>query len=395
VTVGDTAAGAVFGFIRLRTMSRYWTINGRFLTQEITGVQRYAREIVTALDDLVSEGHPLATQLNLELLAPVSNAALPQLRSIGTRQAGSLKGHLWEQFSLPRYARGGILSLCNSSTLWRRRQIVCIHDVNTVTFPQSYSMAFRAFYRLALPTIGRNAMLVATVSNYSREQLTRLGWVAATKLRVMPNGHEHVRRWKPQHSPVTKAAAGPGTIVLLGSLAPHKNINLLLNSAPELASYGFKLAIVGGVDRKVFHKAKVEAESIGVTRLGVVSDDELAALLKDCLCLAFPSLAEGFGLPPLEAMALGCPVVVSDRTSLPEVCGEAALYAPADNFHEWRACFLALRNNPALRNRQIAKGLARAEGYYWRTSAQLYLQAMADIDEMTSGVTTAKAEWVR
>jgi glycosyltransferase involved in cell wall biosynthesis len=361
-------------------MRRHWTINGRFLTQGVTGVQRYAREIVTALDDLLTEGSPLVRNLNLELLAPASEIAMPRLRSIATRQAGRLSGHLWEQLSLPLYARGGILSLCNTSTILRRKQIVCIHDVNTALFPQSYSLSFRTFYQLVLPTIARNSSLIATVSRYSAQQIENLGWTAASKLLIIPDGHEHVRRWKPEHSAVTRAAAGLDTIVLLGSLAPHKNIDLLLQAAQELACHGLKLAVVGGADRKVFNPVVSKARAHQVVWLGAISDNELAALLRDSLCLAFPSLAEGFGLPPLEAMALGCPVVVSDRSSMPEVCGEAALYASPDDPQEWLRCFLALRKDQTLRDRQIARGLARAECYQWPTSAQLYLQAMAHVD---------------
>jgi glycosyltransferase involved in cell wall biosynthesis len=361
-------------------MRRYWTINGRFLTQGVTGVQRYAREIVTALDDLLTEGHSLGRDLNLELMAPASDVVMPQLNSIATRQAGRLSGHLWEQLSLPLHARGGILSLCNTSTVLRRRQIVCIHDVNTILFPQSYSFPFRTLYRFALPAIARNSLLIATVSKYSAEQIANLRWAPSSKLLIMPNGYEHVRRWTPRHSSVTRAIAGPDTIVVLGSLAPHKNINLLLRSAQEFACHGLKIAVVGRVDRKVFHRAELKTRANDAVWLGAISDDELAALLRDSLCLAFPSLAEGFGLPPLEAMALGCPVVVSDRASLPEVCGEAALYASADDPQEWLKCFLALRQDQRLRDRQIARGLARVDRYQWRTSAQLYLQAMAHID---------------
>jgi glycosyltransferase involved in cell wall biosynthesis len=362
-------------------MPRYWTINGRFLTQSVTGVQRYAREIVSAIDDLLTAGHPLGNELHLELLTPVSDVAMPRLRSIETRQVGPAAGHLWEQITLPFCARGGILSLCNTSTILRRRQIVCIHDVNTIMFPQSYSFAFRTLYRVALPLLAHTAKLVATVSHYSADQIANLGWSTANKLRIMPDGHEHVRRWTPQHSLITDMAAGPGTIVLLGSLAPHKNISLLLASAGELAAHGFKIAVVGGLDRKVFYCCgELEEESNGITWLGSVSDDALAALLKDSLCLAFPSLAEGFGLPPLEAMALGCPVVVSDRSSLPEVCGEAALYASAEDSREWLKCFLALRDDRVLRDRQIAKGLTQVKRYQWQTTARLYLEAMASID---------------
>jgi glycosyltransferase involved in cell wall biosynthesis len=124
----------------------------------------------------------------------------------------------------------------------------------------------------------------------------------------------------------------------------------------------------------------LEAGSNGVVWLGNISDNELAALVRDSLCLAFPSLAEGFGLPPLEAMALGCPVVVTALTSLPEVCGDAALYASGNDFQEWLKCFLLLRGDKHLRNRQIAKGLTRVERYQWRSSAELYLRAMAYLD---------------
>jgi glycosyltransferase involved in cell wall biosynthesis len=365
---------------RLAYMTRLWTINGRFFTQRVTGVQRYAREIVGALDDLLAEGDPLGDNLELELIAPTSACALPKFKSIATRRAGRLTGHLWDQLALPLYARGGILSLCNTGTLIKKRQIVCIHDANIVLFPQSYSFAFRTLYHIVLPSVGRRSSLATTVSKYSAEQLTRLRWVDPSKLMIMPNGFEHVSRWTPRHSPVTKAVAGLDTIVLLGSVVPHKNVDLLLRLAKRLASCGLKLVVVGGTNRKVFHQTELKTEIDGVVWLGSISDDELAALLQDCLCLAFPSLAEGFGLPPLEAMALGCPVIVSDRTSLPEVGGDAVLYASAEDADQWLECFLALRRDQGLRQRQIAKGLARIDRFRWRASARLYLQAMSRVD---------------
>jgi glycosyltransferase involved in cell wall biosynthesis len=373
-------------------MRRRWTINGRFLTQRITGVQRYAHEIVGALDDLLTSGDPLTSHLDLELLAPPSCIFKPDLKSIKTKIAGFGGGHLWEQVFLPLHARGGIVSLCNTSTLVRRRQIVCIHDVNTITVPQSYTVAFRTFYGLALPAVGRLASVVATVSEYSASQIATLGIAPAPKVTVIPDGYEHVGRWNPNHSSSTRLAAGPDSIIVMGSFAPHKNISLLLSSIDKLTSHGFRLVIVGGFDHKVFQNGAIQ-DLQGVTRLTGVSDDELAALLKDSLCLAFPSIAEGFGLPPLEAMALGCPVVVTDRTSLPEICGNAALYAPAEDAGAWLKCFLDLRNDQSLRNRQIARGLDRAKRYQWRTSARLYLRAMAIIDGVADAKLESNGEW--
>jgi glycosyltransferase involved in cell wall biosynthesis len=113
-------------------------------------------------------------------------------------------------------------------------------------------------------------------------------------------------------------------------------------------------------------------------------DEELAALLRDSLCLAFPSLAEGFGIPPLEAMALGCPVVASDRASLPEVCGDAALYASATDPEAWHSSFIRLHCDAKLRADLISRGEARARRFSWRASAELYLQTMMQLDRAST-----------
>ena len=125
--------------------------------------------------------------------------------------------------------------------------------------------------------------------------------------------------------------------------------------------------------------------------LGRVSDGELAALLRDSLCLAFPSLTEGFGLPALEAMAVGCPVVVSDRASLPEVCGSAALFAPPDDQDAWFDSFVQLRGSQALRLQMIGKGRARASAYSWRATALRYLEAMAAADGVDTETKVVRA----
>jgi hypothetical protein len=120
-------------------MTRQWTINGRFLTQPLSGVQRYAREIVSALDDVISEGSPLA--LDLQLVFPSSATDVPRLRKIRLQPAGRIAGHLWEQFVLPARLRGGLLSLGNTGPFTATRHIVCVHDANTRTFPTSYTPA--------------------------------------------------------------------------------------------------------------------------------------------------------------------------------------------------------------------------------------------------------------
>jgi glycosyltransferase involved in cell wall biosynthesis len=355
---------------------RQWTINGRFLSQPVTGTQRYAHEVVRALDTLLATD-PALTGLDLELVLPPDADPIP-LQAIRVRRAGRLTGHAWEQAVLGPAARGGLLSLCNTGPVRHPRHIVCIHDLNARACPQSYSPAFRALYRVLLPALGRSAVAVATVSAWSAGELARHRVCPAQKIVLAPNGHEHAHRWTPRHSEATRRAASPGTIVVIGSPAYHKNTALVLGLADRLAREGFRVAVAGKADPRVFSQA-VQQGSRSAELLGRLSDDELAALLRDSMCLAFPSLVEGFGLPPLEAMALGCPVVSSDRASLPEICGDAALYAPPDDPDAWLRRFLELRH-PPLRADLIARGRARAARFRWFTTARRYLQAMAAAD---------------
>lgn len=365
-------------------MTRRWTINGRFLTQPVTGVQRYAREIVLALDQHMAEGHPLASGLDVELILPAGIGESLPLTAIRTRIWGGAQGHLWEQAILAARARGGIISLANTGPVLARKHIVCVHDLNTRTVPQSYSKPFRALYRVLVPTLGRTATTIATVSRHSADHLVNYGICDPEKMVIAANGHEHVLRWSPVHTDATRAAAGSGTVVLIGSQAPHKNVGLVLSLAGRLAEAGMRIALVGRTDPRVFGDAGI-AQAHNVHVLGRLSDHALAALVQDSLCLAFPSFEEGFGLPPLEAMALGCPVVVSDRASLPELCGEAALYASPVDREAWMDCFLRLRSEPLLRERLAARGRVRAQRFSWSGSAQLYLRAMAVADGLAVG----------
>jgi glycosyltransferase involved in cell wall biosynthesis len=352
-------------------------------------VQRYAHEIVRALDRHLADGHLHARGLSIDLVVPRSCPNPPVFRAIRVRAVGGAGGHTWEQSALPAHAGGGLLSLCNTGPLLFRKHIVCIHDVNTRSCPASYSLPFRSLYRVLLPALGKTAARIATVSHFSTDELVRYGISTRDKIMVAPDGHEHALAWAPAHSPVTRAAAGPATVVIIGSPAPHKNVRLIVGMAQEIASAGLRVAVAGLSDSRVFSAREPHADGPNISWLGRLSDPELAALLQDSLCLAFPSLAEGFGLPALEAMTLRCPVVASDRASLPEICGDAALYASPFDGTAWLACFLRLRADPNLRQGLIARGRARAALYSWGKSAEAYLQVMADVDG--TSVEAAKA----
>jgi glycosyltransferase involved in cell wall biosynthesis len=359
---------------------RRWTINGRFLTQPVTGVQRYGREILRALDQHLAHDHPLSRDLELDVLVPGNCPLDVALSTIAVRTTMAGQGYIWEQAILPRNASAGILSLCNTGPILARRQIVCIHDANTRIVPQSYSWTFRWAYGVLLPVLGRTAKMTTTVSAFSAAQLEESGIAPRGRVEVVHDGHEHALRWVPRITPATKQVSSANTIVVIGSRAPHKNIGLLLGLAPQLAAEGLRLAIVGMENGRVFSGGGPAIDAENVVWLGRLTDGEIAEVLRQAMCLALPSLTEGFGLPAAEAMALGCPVAVSNCGSLPEICGEAALYAAPDDPDGWLHNFKRLRDEPALRQSLKRAGLPTVARYSWNRSAERYLELMARVD---------------
>ncbi|MCJ2082826.1 glycosyltransferase family 4 protein [Methylobacterium sp. J-090] len=344
-----------------------YAINGRFLTQPLTGVQRYAREVLGALDRSLA-----ATRQRSTLVAPPKPSAIPRLDAIDVSITRSPGGHLWEQAVLPINWRGPLLNLCNTAPVMRASQVVCIHDANVFRMPDSYGWRFRALYRTLQPMIVRRAARIATVSHDAARQLAEHLPIALRDVEILPNGHEHALRWnaaaarvfseKPQDRPF---------VLLLGSRARHKNIGLILGLADTLDALGVDLLVAGG-DGGIFTGIET-VRAANIRMLGRVSDDDLALLFSRAICLAFPSFTEGFGLPVLEAMASGCPVVSSDRSSLPEICGGAALMASPNDPETWTAHLAALAGSTALRDDLRGRGRIQAARYSWNTTARGYL----------------------
>jgi glycosyltransferase involved in cell wall biosynthesis len=356
---------------------RSWAINGRFLSQRTTGVQRYAREIVVAIDVILSQMGDEAETIRL-IIPPAASETLP-LSKIAVRRTSFGSGHLWDQLVLPFHARGGVLSFANFGPLVSPRHIVCIHDANTFIFPESYSRSFALLYRSLHPVLGRRATRVATVSQFSADMLVRFGVCRREKIFIAPNGHEHVLRWDARRAqmPLLRALKRP-YVLLLGSTAKHKNMGVILIQAAALDEAGIDIVVAGG-GSGIFASSSPEARPPNVHHLGYVNDDELAALYENARCLVFPSKTEGFGLPPLEAMAKGCPVISSNAASLVEVGGDAFVYVDPDDRDGWRQAIIALSGNADLRASLSLKGRERARLFSWERSAQVYLQEMRNL----------------
>lgn len=359
---------------------RRWSINGDFVTLNPNGVARYAREVTTALDALVTEGHPLARDLEIDLVAP-RDVVLP-LRSIGLKVVPEYNRprlpQAWVQTQLPRHVRGGLLSFCNLAPVALRRHIVCIHDLHTRLMPESYGLMFRWVHRLMLPVLGRRAAHITTVSQLSRHHLASYGIASAEKITVTYNGSDHTARWDSSRSTLTPLNERP-YVLCMGRDQRYKNIELLVRLAPMLDAMGLDLWMAGDAREALVSRYATPVPG-NLRLLGRIGDDDFKKALEGALCFLFPSRIEGFGLPAVEAMASGCPVVASTSPCLPEVCGEAALYADPDDLDGWANAVRSLYFKPALRRDLATAGLARAGEYSWRGIAEIYLELMAMAD---------------
>ncbi len=338
-------------------------INARFLSQTTTGVQRFAREMTAALGRLREP--PL-------LLGP-SGAQLPEdWRAAGWRLEAHArtKGQLWEQLVLPRAAGAALLvNLANTAPLLGRRQLLVIHDTGVFATPEAYSWRFRAWYRLLHRALAWRGTALATVSEFSRGEIERHLGVPRQRVAVLGEGAEHILRGTPVPPPLPAGRY----VLAVGTPAAHKNLAVLDATAAMLRGRGLDLVASGGVAGGVFGEATWPG---GIRPLGRVDDATLAALYRGAACLVFPSRYEGFGLPAIEAMACGCPVVAAAIPALREVCGEAALFAEPTDPRGFATTVARLLDDPAEATRLREAGLTWARRFTWQAAAERLIGAL-------------------
>lgn len=356
-------------------------INGRFLARPITGVERFATEILSALDRLISQGK---VQLPpIEVLLPPGVQPKVRFANMPFRTVGQKQGHFWEQVDLPlACSRVFLLNLCNTGPIALRNQAIVVHDAAVFAVPQAYSFGFRLAYRILHTCLALRASQFWTVSEFSRKELLRYLPLSGKSVVVLPEGGEHVQRVQADESIIDRCALRTRPYVLsVSSAQPAKNFGLLVRALEGRGDPGFDVVVAGGTNPAVF-SGKHQALPSYVKHVGYVRDQELAALYKHASCFVFPSLYEGFGIPPLEAMAMGCPVVASTAASIPEVCADAANYFDP---HDPQALYLALTavmTDPHLRDRLRANALRQGQYWTWTRAA---LSLAAALNEAVGG----------
>jgi glycosyltransferase involved in cell wall biosynthesis len=277
-------------------------------------------------------------------------------------------GQVWEQAVLPVQARGAraVLSPANLAPLvLGARNVVVIHDAAALRHPEWYGRGYAAWQRALLPRLARGAGRVITVSEFSRCELIDVMGAPAERVVVVPNGVDE--RFSPDaDAEAARAALGLGArpyVLAVGTRIARKNLASLERAARALAERGVALLAAGS------GRAYMREEDAGspVRALGYVPEQHLPGLYAGASALVMPSLYEGFGLPCLEAMASGTPVVAADRAALPETCGDAALLFDPDDADAAADALSRALDDPA---GLIERGLRRAREFTWQRTAR-------------------------
>ena len=351
--------------------------NGKFYAGSLNGVHRVADRLIAQCDRILGS-LPGSERPNAQLLAPAHRAWGSSLQTIETVTVNGADSQRWEQWTLPRTTRDCVLvNLANLSPILHRRKVTLIHDVQFLLSDSSYPWRQRLGYKWLVPTMATTSEIVYTVSEYSRQMMDIMHVCPREKSRVLHNSAEHILDSLADVSILDKLQLGARPFILMfGSPKRYKNVEVVLQAVPKLAEEGIDLVVVGA-GRDVMIAAGMTVPH-GVIDAGKVSDAEMRALYEKALALAFPSRTEGFGLPPLEAMTCGCPVVVSAGGAVPEVCRDAALYADVDDPDSWLQAFVALQR-VELRARKIAQGKCRAADFSWAMAGQTLMRGILDL----------------
>ncbi|MEW6016256.1 MAG: glycosyltransferase family 1 protein [Candidatus Zixiibacteriota bacterium] len=360
-------------------MARQIFINGRFLSQAITGVQRYAAEIVKGIDEIISLDDSIRRKFQFSILAPKGVGRELNLKNISLNEVGRRHGHLWEQLELPFHSRKGILvNLCNMAPILKRQQTVTIHDVAVFAMPHAYTRSFRIWYRFIFRTLRVRPAEIITDTTFSASEIKKYLPAKEKRVTVIPAGCEHISDVTSDHRIISRLGLTSGNYLLaVSSLNERKNFRGFLAAMGQRDFAKYQTVVVGNLNKKIFGDSAVRLPE-NIVQVAEINDAELKALYANAGVFVYPSFYEGFGLPPLEAMVCGAPAVVSDIPAHREVCGEAALYCNPYEIKDIAEKIEKVLLSGDIREEMIAKGKERAEMFSWKKSAQKLLDLISE-----------------
>lgn len=301
--------------------------------------------------------------------------------------SGALYKMLWAFIPIPHrlffHTKAGVSQFFNFNIPpgVSGKKVTVIHDMTYRAFPDTVRLKTKVMLDLNLKASCRRADRIVTVSEFSKREILRYLPVPEEKIEVAPCGVD-LSVFRPDYEPerVQGACARHGVkgeyFLYLGTLEPRKNLTRLIEAYALLVRElpGSPLLVMAGRKGWMYDEIFARVKELGLEQrvvfTGYVPDEDAPLLLCGALAFVFPSLYEGFGMPPLEAMACGTPVLTADAASLPEVTGDAALLVDPLSVEEMRAGMRRLATDAALRQTLREKGLARAKLFTWESAAE-------------------------
>jgi glycosyltransferase involved in cell wall biosynthesis len=256
----------------------------------------------------------------------------------------------------------------NIPLLWRGKQLVTVHDIFHIAMKDSYKGFIKKLYaKFVFQSIRKKKSKIITVSEFTKKEMVELLNYNPSDIDVIHNGIDN--EWRKSPSKLKE-----DYIVFVGNVKPHKNLKNLLEAYERIMDeYSINLKIIGKKegfitgDTEVAKYADIYKERINFT--GFISKEDLIKSVGLAKCMVFPSFYEGFGLPPLEAMACGCATIVSNAASIPEVCGDASLYFDPYNVDSIEAQLRYILSKSQAREQLITKGLERVKKFSWENNS--------------------------
>lgn len=338
-------------------------INGRFLSKKMDGIGRFSVEICKQLKK---------SGLDFKIVIP-KWLEVKNEEGFEIVKFGNLKSHFWEQIDLLRFLKSKerplLLNLSGLGPLLYKNQIITIHDLSFYENKKWFSKAYTLFYGTTTPILAKNALKILTVSNFSKTEIIKYLQIDDEKIEVIYNA---VSNDFDKCSDTIEISSNVNAILkhkyilTVSSIDPRKNLQRLIDSFLELNIEDYKLVLVGKTSS--LFNIKLNSNSQDVIFTGFVSDSDLSILYKKCEFFIYPSLYEGFGIPPLEAMKNGCAVIVSDIPSLREVCSNAALYVNPEDPESIKNGMLKMIKDSTLKEELKIKGSLRFEFFKWKDS---------------------------
>ncbi len=337
-------------------------INGRFLTQPMTGVERYAYSICKALTEL---GQPFIIVCPQSAVQPCYDTTGMHIVHWGVGYS-----HFWEQCVLPLFFIGKkdyvVISFTGLGSILIRNKIMTVHDLSFLFNRSWFSSAYYWWYRIMTPLAIRTSRHIITVSQFSKQEIMRFyPFIKDDKISVVYGAVDNTRFHRISSTPLSESPFA----LAVSSIDPRKNFPMLVNAFEAIE--GCQLYIVGKQNHVFSQQNGLDKGVSNVKFLGRVSDEELKRLYNQAVCFIFPSIYEGFGLPLLEAMTCGCPILASDIPVFREVCGDTAIYFdPYDETSIRNSIehFLSLGKEEK-KKLQIA-GYEHVQRYSWEQSAR-------------------------